>query len=41
MTYDNFGRKISMDDPDMGVWSYAYDALAECVNDFETPKLIN
>jgi len=25
--YDIAGRKISMDDPDMGSWSYAYDAL--------------
>ncbi len=23
--YDNLGRKISMNDPDMGVWSYEYD----------------
>ena len=27
MTYDNAGRKLAMDDPDMGDWSYAYDAL--------------
>ena len=27
MTYDNAGRKLEMDDPDMGGWSYAYDAL--------------
>ncbi|MBL1128411.1 MAG: hypothetical protein HND44_07905 [Chloroflexi bacterium] len=26
MTYDGFGRKTSMNDPDMGVWTYAYDA---------------
>ena len=24
--YDGFGRKVWMDDPDMGVWTYAYDA---------------
>ena len=27
MTYDNFGRKTDMDDPDMGEWEYEYDAL--------------
>jgi RHS repeat-associated protein len=26
MGYDNFGRKTSMNDPDMGPWSYQYDA---------------
>ncbi|WP_420628130.1 RHS repeat-associated core domain-containing protein [Candidatus Leptofilum sp.] len=26
MTYDNFGRKTGMEDPDMGDWSYEYDA---------------
>jgi len=25
LTYDGLGRKVSMDDPDMGSWSYAYD----------------
>jgi RHS repeat-associated protein len=25
--YDQSGRKISMDDPDLGVWSYSYNAL--------------
>jgi RHS repeat-associated protein len=24
MTYDRLGRKISMDDPDMGLWGYTY-----------------
>ena len=24
--YDTLGRKISMDDPDLGTWQYAYDA---------------
>ena len=27
LTYDYAGRKLSMNDPDMGAWSYAYDAL--------------
>jgi YD repeat-containing protein len=27
LTYDFAGRKIGMNDPDMGVWSYAYDAI--------------
>ena len=25
ITYDSLGRKLSMDDPDMGDWTYAYD----------------
>ena len=25
ITYDNLGRKIAMNDPDMGSWSYGYD----------------
>ncbi|MBN1427227.1 MAG: hypothetical protein JXB07_02505 [Anaerolineae bacterium] len=27
LSYDLAGRKIEMNDPDMGVWSYSYDAL--------------
>ena len=27
LAYDLAGRKTSMDDPDMGEWSYTYDAL--------------
>ena len=27
LTYDKAGRKLTMNDPDMGVWSYAYNAL--------------
>jgi YD repeat-containing protein len=27
LQYDYAGRKLTMDDPDMGDWSYAYDAL--------------
>ena len=29
MTYDIRGRKRTMDDPDMGAWSYDYNALGE------------
>ena len=25
ITYDSLGRKMSMDDPDMGIWNYSYD----------------
>jgi YD repeat-containing protein len=31
MTYDLLGRKTAMDDPDMGVWDYGYDALGNLV----------
>ena len=27
LTYDSLGRKLRMDDPDMGRWTYAYDAV--------------
>ena len=27
LTYDKLGRKISMNDPDLGVWRYTYDRL--------------
>lgn len=29
LTYDLRGRKLAMTDPDMGAWSYAYDALSQ------------
>ena len=29
LTYDEFGRKISMDDPDMGRWFYSYNAFGQ------------
>ena len=28
-SYDIRGRKIAMNDPDMGAWSYAYNAFGE------------
>jgi RHS repeat-associated protein len=31
MEYDTLGRKISMDDPDMGSWSYGYDPAGSLV----------
>lgn len=27
ISYDSLGRKLAMDDPDMGHWAYAYDAV--------------
>jgi YD repeat-containing protein len=39
MTYDNRGNKISMNDPDMGRWTYTYNALSERVAvDFASVK---
>ncbi len=32
LSYDEFGRKIGMDDPDMGQWSYSYNAFGELVS---------
>ena len=29
LSYDKRGRKITMADPDMGIWTYAYDALGQ------------
>ncbi len=31
LTYDIGGRKLSMNDPDMGLWRYTYDALGKLV----------
>ena len=31
LSYDQRGRKIGMNDPAMGVWSYAYNAVGELV----------
>jgi YD repeat-containing protein len=32
MGYDPLGRKISMTDPDMGSWTYSYDANSNLIN---------
>ncbi|VEN74598.1 conserved hypothetical protein [Candidatus Desulfarcum epimagneticum] len=32
MTYDNRNRKISMSDPDMGGWTYTYNAFDELIS---------
>lgn len=29
--YDSIGRKLKMDDPDMGVWTYDYDVLGNLI----------
>lgn len=31
ISYDTLGRKVSMDDPDMGHWEYKYDAVGNLV----------
>ncbi|MBA6302857.1 RHS repeat-associated core domain-containing protein [Colwellia sp. MB02u-14] len=31
-TYDNYGRKIAMNDPDKGNWSYSYNNLGELIS---------
>jgi len=31
-TFDSLGRKTLLDDPDLGVWSYAYDAVGNLVS---------
>lgn len=31
MTYDDLGRKVAMNDPDMGRWEYSYDVLGNLV----------
>jgi len=31
-TFDSFGRKTTMDDPDMGHWSYQYDSASRLVS---------
>ena len=32
LTYDEFGRKIAMNDPDMGQWSYTYNGFGELIS---------
>ena len=32
ITYDALGRKVSMNDPDKGAWSYAYNAFGEIIS---------
>jgi RHS repeat-associated protein len=32
LSYDEFGRKIAMDDPDMGQWTYTYDAFGQLIS---------
>ena len=31
-SYDIRGRKVSMNDPDMGVWAYQYNVLGELIS---------
>ena len=31
LQYDVLGRKVRMDDPDMGVWEYTYDAQGNLI----------
>tara|TARA_R110002060_G_scaffold880_3_gene2106 strand:+ start:4858 stop:11826 length:6969 start_codon:yes stop_codon:yes gene_type:complete len=31
-TYDNYGRKIAMNDPNKGAWSYVYNNLGELIS---------
>jgi RHS repeat-associated protein len=31
LTYDKLGRKLTMNDPDMGTWSYAYDLAGNLI----------
>jgi RHS repeat-associated protein len=35
MNYDTLGRKISMNDPDMGFWEYSYDANGNLVTQID------
>jgi YD repeat-containing protein len=40
LSYDEFGRKIGMDDPDMGVWSYAYNAFGQLASQVDAKSQI-
>ncbi|WP_179957788.1 FG-GAP-like repeat-containing protein [Exilibacterium tricleocarpae] len=31
LSYDEYGRKVAMDDPDMGLWQYAYNGFDELI----------
>lgn len=40
-SYDLAGRKISLDDPDMGEWQYAYDALGSLTRQEDAKHQVN
>ena len=41
-TYDSLGRKIALDDPDLGLWTYDYDSLGNLVEQVDARgKIIN
>ncbi|MCK4882312.1 MAG: RHS repeat protein, partial [Candidatus Omnitrophica bacterium] len=42
ITYDNLGRKVSMDDPDMGEWFYKYDLNGNLIKQIDAKgQIIN
>ncbi|MDD5061971.1 MAG: toxin TcdB middle/N-terminal domain-containing protein [Candidatus Marinimicrobia bacterium] len=38
--YDSAGRKIRMDDPDMGVWTYEYDLLGNLIKQVDAKNQV-
>ena len=40
LSYDIYGNKISMNDPDMGIWSYEYNALGKLVKQTDAKNQI-
>ncbi len=38
LTYDSLGRKLTMQDPDMGSWAYGYDANGNLVQQLDAKK---
>jgi RHS repeat-associated protein len=38
INYDSLGRKINMDDPDMGYWQYTYDANGNLITQIDAEK---
>lgn len=41
ITSDSAGDKLSMTDPDMGAWSYSYDALGELITQLDPNEVVN
>ncbi|MCP4651936.1 MAG: hypothetical protein GY858_00930 [Candidatus Omnitrophica bacterium] len=40
ITYDSLGRKIKMDDPDMGIWFYEYDDVGNLIKQTDTKSQV-
>jgi YD repeat-containing protein len=40
LTYDKAGGKLTMDDPDLGDWNYAYNALGSMTRQMDAKNQV-